>query len=983
MSDIVITGAKMHNLRGIDVTIPRNSLTVVTGLSGSGKSTLAFDTLYAEGQRRYVESLSAYARQFLDRLAKPDVEKIEGLSPAISIEQHTTSGNPRSIVATVTEIHDYLRILYGSIATPHCPRCGREVTRQSAEQIVEAIERLGGLKILLLAPVVKGKKGRHEEVFAKLRRDGFVRVRVDGETYLLEEVPELDKKKAHSIDVVVDRLVLPCDRTRLTDSVELALKVGNGVLNVETLETTQTTQTSQTFSELNACPHCGISFDELKPRSFSFNSPFGACPTCGGLGQLYYFDEDLVVPDKSLPLRECIHPWRRAGHNAIMYYNALLEQIAKQYRVKLSTPYEKLPAKFRHDLMHGFKDDLVLPWRSVDKPFEGVLAVLQKRLEEAEDEETRAKYEAYQSYRVCPDCKGARLNEFSRAATVAGKTICEVMAMPVGEALEFFRELGGGKDFRRKTEDIKGEGHETLDGRQGLKSQVSSPSNRLSALRDILTEITKRLQFLIDVGLDYLTLDRAAATLSGGEMQRIRLATQIGSGLTGVLYVLDEPTIGLHPRDNERLIATLKELRDRGNTVVIVEHDEEMMRAADWIVDLGPGAGREGGQLMYQGDFKGLLKAKSLTADYLTGRKRVGEDFRRKTEDVRGRGCETLDGRQGLGSQVSSLKSSPCLTLSGASEHNLKNVTAHIPVGSFTVVTGVSGSGKSTLIDETLKPALMNRFYGSKEKPGKFKKLTGMEHFDKVIEIDQSPIGRTPRSNPATYVGFFSEIRELFALTEAAKARGYTAGRFSFNVKGGRCEVCGGDGVQKLEMSFLPDVYVTCEQCGGKRFNAETLEVTYGGKNISDVLAMTVAEAYEFFAKVPSLARKLKTLVDVGLGYIALGQSATTLSGGEAQRIKLATELSKRSTGKTLYLLDEPTTGLHFDDVAKLMKILLQLRDQGNTIVVIEHNLDVIRSADWIIDLGPGGGDKGGNLVCEGPVPKIRACKDSVTGRFL
>ena len=983
MSDIVITGAKMHNLRGIDVTIPRNSLTVVTGLSGSGKSTLAFDTLYAEGQRRYVESLSAYARQFLDRLAKPDVEKIEGLSPAISIEQHTTSGNPRSIVATVTEIHDYLRILYGSVATPHCPRCGREVTRQSAEQIVEAIERLGGLKILILAPVVKGKKGRHEEVFAKLRRDGFVRVRVDGETNLLEEVPELDKKKAHTIDVVVDRLVLPCDRTRLTDSVELALKVGNGVLNVETLETTQTTQTSQTFSELNACPHCGISFDELKPRSFSFNSPFGACPTCGGLGQLYYFDEDLVVPDKSLPLRECIHPWRRAGHNAIMYYNALLEQIAKQYRVKLSTPYEKLPAKFRHDLMHGFKDDLVLPWRSVDKPFEGVLAVLQKRLEEAEDEETRAKYEAYQSYRVCPACKGARLNEFSRAATVAGKTICEVMAMPVGEALEFFRELGGGKDFRRKTEDIKGEGHETLDGRQGLKSQVSSPSNRLSALRDILTEITKRLQFLIDVGLDYLTLDRAAATLSGGEMQRIRLATQIGSGLTGVLYVLDEPTIGLHPRDNERLIATLKELRDRGNTVVIVEHDEEMMRAADWIVDLGPGAGREGGQLMYQGDFKGLLKAKSLTADYLTGRKRVGEDFRRKTEDVRGRGCETLDGRQGLGSQVSSLKSFPCLTLSGASEHNLKNVTAHIPVGSFTVVTGVSGSGKSTLIDETLKPALMNRFYGSKEKPGKFKKLTGMEHFDKVIEIDQSPIGRTPRSNPATYVGFFSEIRELFALTEAAKARGYTAGRFSFNVKGGRCEVCGGDGVQKLEMSFLPDVYVTCEQCGGKRFNAETLEVTYGGKNISDVLAMTVAEAYEFFAKVPSLARKLKTLVDVGLGYIALGQSATTLSGGEAQRIKLATELSKRSTGKTLYLLDEPTTGLHFDDVAKLMKILLQLRDQGNTIVVIEHNLDVIRSADWIIDLGPGGGDKGGNLVCEGPVPKIRACKDSVTGRFL
>ena len=837
---------------------------------------------------------------------------------------------------------------------------------------------------MILAPVVKGKKGRHEEVFAKLRRDGFVRVRVDGETYLLEEVPELDKKKAHSIDVVVDRLVLPCDRTRLTDSVELALKTGGGVMMAN----------ETTFSELNACPHCGISFDELKPRSFSFNSPFGACPTCGGLGQLYYFDEDLVVPDKSLPLRECIHPWRRAGHNAIMYYNALLEQIAKQYKVKLSTPYEKLPAKFRHDLMHGFKDDLVLPWRSVDKPFEGVLAVLQKRLEEAEDEETRAKYEAYQSYRVCPDCKGARLNEFSRAATVAGKTIGEVMALPVGEALGFFEGLGGEEDFRRKTEDARG--RETEDGRPGLKSLVSSPlasqvsrleSSRLSALRDILAEIVKRLQFLLDVGLDYLTLDRAAATLSGGEMQRIRLATQIGSGLTGVLYVLDEPTIGLHPRDNERLIATLKELRDRGNTVVIVEHDEEMMRAADWIIDLGPGAGREGGRLMYQGPFSGLLKSHSLTSDYLTGRKTVGRLVGWSADRMNNRNTAKTALKNDLPSEQPNNRTSDhvrnFLTIHSASEHNLKNVTAHIPVGSFTVVTGVSGSGKSTLVDETLKPALMNHFYGSKEKPGKYRKLTGMEHFDKVIEIDQSPIGRTPRSNPATYVGFFSEIRELFAMTEAAKARGYTAGRFSFNVKGGRCEVCGGDGVQKLEMSFLPDVYVTCEQCGGKRFNAETLEVTYGGKNIAEVLEMTVAEAYEFFAKVPSLARKLKTLVDVGLGYIALGQSATTLSGGEAQRIKLATELSKRSTGKTLYLLDEPTTGLHFDDVAKLMKILLQLRDQGNTIVVIEHNLDVIRSADWIVDLGPGGGDKGGNLVCEGPVPVIRACKNSSTGKFL
>ena len=940
--DITIKNAKVHNLQGIDVTIPRNSLTVVTGLSGSGKSSLAFDTLYAEGQRRYVESLSAYARQFLDRMEKPDVEKIEGLSPAISIEQHTTSGNPRSIVATVTEIHDYLRILYGAAATPHCPKCGRPVTRQSAEQIVDAILAGSGGKAIIYAPVVKGRKGRHEDVFAALKRSGFARIRVDGATCLLEDAPELDRKRKHDIDVVVDRLSLPCDRTRLTDSVELALKTGKGVMEVEWLSPSRTT----VFSELNACVHCGISFDELKPRSFSFNSPFGACPTCAGLGQLYYFDEDLVVPDKTLPLRECIHPWRRAGHNAIMYYNALLEQIAHQYKVKLSTPYEKLPAKFRHDLMHGFKDDLILPWRSVDRPFEGVLATLKKRLEEAEDEETRAKYEAYQSFRTCPDCHGARLNEFSRAATVGGKTIPEVMAMPADAALVFFSSL--------KPEDLRG---------------------KFEPLKDIMAEIVRRLRFLLDVGLDYLTLDRASATLSGGEMQRIRLATQIGSGLTGVLYVLDEPTIGLHPRDNERLISTLKGLRDRGNTVVVVEHDEEMMRAADWIIDLGPGAGREGGRVMYQGDFKGLQKADSLTADYLTGRKTVA-------------GLPPLPPSSPSHPPTSSPPPLPPLppshlTISGCSAHNLKSITVHIPIGSFTCVTGVSGSGKSTLIDMTLKRALMKHFYGSKDVPGKYRKLTGVEHLDKVIEIDQSPIGRTPRSNPATYVGFFSDIRELFAQTQAAKARGYTAGRFSFNVKGGRCEVCGGDGVQKLEMSFLPDVYATCEQCGGKRFNAETLEVTYGGKNIADVLAMTVEEAYQFFSKVPSLARKLKTLVDVGLGYIQLGQSATTLSGGEAQRIKLATELSRRSTGRTLYLLDEPTTGLHFDDVAKLMRLLLKLRDQGNTIVVIEHNTDVMKCADWIIDLGPGGGASGGELVCEGPISTVRACTRSHTAKYL
>ncbi|MBQ6141732.1 MAG: ATP-binding cassette domain-containing protein [Kiritimatiellae bacterium] len=987
MTDITITGAKVHNLRNIDVTIPRNSLTVVTGLSGSGKSSLAFDTLYAEGQRRYVESLSAYARQFLDRMQKPDVEKIEGLSPAISIEQRTTSGNPRSIVATVTEIHDYLRILYGSAAVAHCPHCGRPVTKQSAEQIVDVILGNGKRRIIIYAPVVKGKKGRHESVIEELRRKGFVRVRVDGTTYPIEEVPALDKKKAHSIYVVVDRLAIPCDRTRLTDSVELALKTGGGIIEVEEVGAQSEGQPSKsaftTFSELNACPDCGISFEELKPRSFSFNSPFGACPTCSGIGQLYFFDEELVVPDKTLPLEEAIHPWRRlGGQMAILYHKELLSRIAAQYKVKLSTPYEKLPAKFRHGLMHGFKDDLVLPWRSVDRPFEGVLAALQRKRDEAQDDEVRAKYDAYQSFRVCPDCHGARLRPESCAATVAGKTIIEVMAMPVTEALEFFTRLCD-----------NGCSHDHAIPQSPNSQLPKSPS--FAGLHDVLREIVKRLEFLIDVGLDYLTLDRASSSLSGGEMQRIRLATQIGSGLTGVLYVLDEPTIGLHPRDNERLISTLKGLRDRGNTVVVVEHDEEMMRAADYIVDLGPGAGREGGLVMYQGPFPGLLKAKSLTADYLTGRKTVcgeargGSDGRTAPEQS-GSSAARSDGASASKQHGSSAarfdgrtEFGQFLTISGCSEHNLKNITARFPVGAFTVVSGVSGSGKSTLVEETLKRALMQRLYNAKERPGKFRRLSGVEYFDKVIEIDQSPIGRTPRSNPATYVGFFSEIRELFAKTEAARARGYTAGRFSFNVKGGRCEVCGGDGSRKLEMSFLPDVYVTCEQCGGKRFNSETLEVTYGGKSIADVLEMTVAEAADFFAKVPSLSRRLRTLADVGLGYIALGQSATTLSGGEAQRIKLATELSRRSTGKTLYLLDEPTTGLHFDDVAKLMKILLGLRDQGNTVIVIEHNIDVMRCADWIVDLGPGGGDQGGNLVCEGPVSAIRACKESFTGRFL
>ncbi len=965
MTDIIIEGAKVHNLRNVDVRIPRNSLTVVTGLSGSGKSSLAFDTLYAEGQRRYVESLSAYARQFLDQMQKPDVERIEGLSPAIAIEQRTSGGNPRSIVATVTEIHDYLRLLYGSIGVAHCPKCGKPVSRQSAEQIVETLLKLpAGTKFILYAPVVKGRKGRHEDTLADIKRAGFARVRVDGTTYPVEEVPGLDKKKNHSIDVVVDRLKMAAKNeaghfdpqfvTRLTDSVELGLKTGKGLITVEEHCPEGTPLGGvRTFSEKNACPDCELSFDELKPRSFSFNSPFGACPTCGGLGSIYFFDEDLVVPDKTLPLRECIHPWRRAGHMAIMYYNEILARIAKQYKVKLETPYEKLPADFRHKLMHGFDDDLVLPWRKEDKPFAGVLDSVKRMMENAESDERREKFEAYQSDRLCPDCKGSRLRPESRAVTVAGKTIVEVMAMPVKDSLAFFRAL----------EAPMAAPSVAAVSASASSVVAASPRPLPEAMKDVLKEIVRRLGFLNDVGLDYLTLDRASSSLSGGEMQRIRLASQIGSGLVGVLYVLDEPTIGLHPRDNEKLIAMLKQLRDRGNTVVIVEHDGEMMRTADHIVDLGPGAGREGGRVMYQGDYKGLLKGGTLTADYLTGEKKIVPKLRNY--------------------EITKFQKGKFLTISGCTEHNLKNITAKIPLGTFTVVTGVSGSGKSTLIDETLKRELMRRFYHAKAQPGKFRKLTGIEHIDKVIEIDQSPIGRTPRSNPATYVGFFSEIRELFAKTEGAKARGYGPGRFSFNVKGGRCETCGGDGVRKLEMSFLPDVYVTCEQCGGKRFNKETLEVKYGGKTISEVLEMTVAEAHEFFEKVPKLAAKLKTLVDVGLGYIGLGQPATTLSGGEAQRIKLATELSRRSTGRTLYLLDEPTTGLHFDDIAKLMRLLLKLRESGNTVVVIEHNVDVMKCADWIIDLGPGGGDAGGNLVCEGPPEVVKACKESLTGRFL
>jgi excinuclease ABC subunit A len=931
MSDIIITGARQHNLRNIDVRIPRDSLTVVTGLSGSGKSSLAFDTLYAEGQRRYVESLSAYARQFLDQMQKPEVDHIEGLSPAIAIEQRTSGGNPRSIVATVTEIHDYLRLLYGSVGLAHCPSCGKPVQKQSAEQIVDLLMAFAeGTKLVLLAPMVRGRKGRHEEVFEAIRRQGFVRVRVDGVMVALDDAPKLDKNKSHTIEAVVDRLVVGgAIRARLTDSVELALKQGEGILRVVRIGA-DGKEAETLYSEKNACVDCSISFEELKPRSFSFNSPYGACPVCSGLGAQWVFDEELVIPDKSKRLREAIRPWRCIGHHMIVYHKYLLEAIGQQFSINLDTPYEKLPEKHRDLILHGSGERLLkLDWRNVDKPFEGVLANLKRRYEESESDEMREKLAPYMSRQVCPACHGARLRPESCACTVGGVPIVRVMDMTVRQSLAFF---------------------------EGLKLAAADEN----VVAEVLKEIRRRLKFLSDVGLDYLSLSRESATLSGGEMQRIRLATQIGSGLVGVLYVMDEPTIGLHPRDNERLIGMLHQLQKRGNTVVIVEHDEAMIRTADYVIDLGPGAGRHGGEVVYQGDVKGLLKTKaSETAAYLSGRKRIERPSQRVTPGK------------------------ARIKITGASENNLKGIDVEIPLGCFVCVTGVSGSGKSTLVSDILKRQLFKHFYGSKEKPGAFKKITGLDLLDKVIEIDQSPIGRTPRSNPVTYTGAFTAIRELFAATPMAKVRGYGAGRFSFNVKGGRCEVCQGDGVRCLEMHFLPDVYVTCEQCGGQRYNKETLDVRYGDKNISEVLNLTVDDALEFFAPVSSIANKLKTLSEVGLGYIHLGQSSTTLSGGEAQRIKLATELSKRATGKTLYLLDEPTTGLHFADVHKLLELLLRLRASGNTVVVIEHNLDIIKCADHIIDLGPNGGDGGGTVVATGTPEQVAACEASHTGSFL
>ena len=936
---IVVAGAREHNLQNITVRIPRNQLTVITGLSGSGKSSLAFDTLFAEGQRRYVESLSAYVRQFLDQMQKPDVDYVEGLSPAISIEQRTAGSNPRSIVATSTEIHDYLRLLYANVGHPHCPHCGRPVCGQPADAIVEQLLQLPNrTKVALLAPLIKGKKGSQEAVFAMVRKQGFVRVRLDGEMYEIEQVPALDKKRAHSIDVVVDRLVITSKiRSRLTDSVELALKHGEGVLVALVQADQGTSWSEKLYSEKYACPDCGVSFEKLTARHFSFNSPYGACQECSGLGSKLVFDEGLLVPDPELSLEGgAIPAWRRGGRRLIIYYKGLLRAVAKHLEFSLETPFKNLSAEVRRVLLHGSGTDTMEfgywrggTYRRHERPFEGVIPNLMRRYEETESDFTRQRLRDYMSRQPCPSCQGARLKGEVLACTVGDKSIVDITRLSVRRALAFLDEL-----------------------------KLTDQEAKIAG--EVLKEIRERLRFLADVGLDYLTLDRESGSLSGGEAQRIRLATQIGSRLVGVLYVLDEPSIGLHHRDNERLIATLKHLRDGGNTVVVVEHDEDTIRQADYVIDLGPGAGRHGGRVLHQGTVPELLaNPNSLTAKYLNGEIKIAVPSRRKEAGEH------------------------WLQLHGCTENNLKNINVKIPLGLFVCVTGVSGSGKSTLVDDILRRALARRLHGAREIPGAHRRMIGAEKLDKVIVIDQSPIGRTPRSNPATYTGAFAPIRDLFAALPMAKVRGYGPGRFSFNVKGGRCERCKGDGIIRLEMHFLPDVYVTCEQCQGWRYNKETLEVRYNGKNIADVLAMTLDDALDFFRAIPSIERKLRTLSEVGLGYIQLGQAATTLSGGEAQRMKLAAELSRTATGQTLYLLDEPTTGLHFADIERLLHVLERLRDAGNTVLVIEHNLDVIKRADYIIDLGPEGGDEGGRIIAEGTPEGVARCEGSLTGQAL
>lgn len=931
---IIVKGAKVHNLKNVSLEIPRDKLIVFTGLSGSGKSSLAFDTIYAEGQRRYVESLSSYARQFLGQMDKPDVESIEGLSPAISIDQKTTSRNPRSTVGTVTEIYDYLRLLYARVGVPHCPKCGKEITQQSVDQIVDQIMELPERsKIMILAPIIRGRKGTHEKVLENIKKQGFVRARIDGEIYdLTEDEIKLEKNIKHNIEAVVDRITVKDGiEGRLTDSIETSLKMAEGLVLVNIIG-----EEDRLYSEHFACADCGISIDELAPRMFSFNSPFGKCERCDGLGTLMEIDEDLVVPNKDLSIRGgAISTWGDSRMKEESWTYCVLKALMEKYNFDLDTPYKDLPKKVQEVLMYGEPEKLKVTYTKenvtavYNHSFEGEINNLRRRYMETNSDTMKAEIEKYMSDNPCPKCKGARLKPEALAVTVGGKNIFEFTSMAIREELDFINSI----NFSEKDKIISSQ---------------------------IIKEIQSRLSFLINVGLDYLDLARKAGTLSGGEAQRIRLATQIGSQLMGVLYILDEPSIGLHQRDNDRLISTLKQLRDVGNTLIVVEHDEDTMREADYIVDIGPGAGEHGGEIVAKGTLDEIMSNEnSLTGKYLTGAKKVELPEER---------------RKGNGNFI---------TVKGAKENNLKNVTAKFPLGTLTMVTGVSGSGKSTLVNEILYKGLNKIVNKAKDLPGKFKEITGYENIDKIIDIDQSPIGRTPRSNPATYTGTFDIIRELFSQTQEAKMRGYKPGRFSFNVKGGRCEACSGDGIIKIEMQFLSDVYVPCEVCKGKRYNRETLEVKYKGKNIADVLNMTVEEALEFFENIPRIKNKLQTLMDVGLGYIRLGQPSTQLSGGEAQRIKLAYELSKRSTGKTLYILDEPTTGLHIHDVNRLVKILQRLVDGGNTVIVIEHNLDMIKCADYIVDLGPEGGDKGGTIIATGTPEKIAEAKESYTGKYL
>jgi excinuclease ABC subunit A len=927
---IIVRGAREHNLQNVTVEIPRDRLVVLTGISGSGKSSLAFDTIYAEGQRKYVESLSAYARQFLGLMEKPDLDYIEGLSPAVSIDQKGAPRNPRSTVGTVTEVYDYLRLLYARIGVPHCPKCGRPISRQTPEQIVDRVLAFPeGTRILVLGPIVRGRKGEYRQLFEDLRRQGFARVRVDGSLYELGEEIALDKNRKHQIEVVVDRLVVKPDiRARLNDSVETALKLGQGVVGISIVDGEELT-----FSQNFACPDDGISLSEIEPRIFSFNAPYGACPTCTGLGFKQEIDPTLVLDQQLSLLDGAVLPWASSTSE---YYQELLRALATRWGVDMHTPVRRLPKDFVRALLYGSEEEVRIKYhnrwgapRQYDTVFEGVIPYLERRYKETDSEYMKEEIEQYMSTAPCPECHGTRLKKESLAVTIGDRSIAEACALTVRGAMHFFSTL-------------------TLTDRERLIAH------------QVLKEITARLGFLVNVGLDYLTLDRTANTLSGGEAQRIRLATQIGSGLMGVLYVLDEPSVGLHQRDNRRLIDTLLRLRDLGNTILVVEHDEETIRSADWIVDIGPGAGAQGGRVVASGPLERILRTPdSITGQYLSGRRSIPMPARR---------------RAGSGKT---------LVIRGAHEHNLKRIDVGIPLGMFVCVTGVSGSGKSTLIDDILYRALAHHLHGSRARPGAHERIDGLSYVDKVINIDQSPIGRTPRSNPATYTKTFDLIRELFAQTPDARMRGFQQGRFSFNVRGGRCEACEGDGIVRIEMHFLPDVYVPCEVCKGKRYNRETLEVRYKGKSIADVLDMTVDEALPFFEAIPRIRRKLRTLADVGLGYVRLGQPATTLSGGEAQRVKLSTELSRRETGRTIYILDEPTVGLHFADVERLLEVLHRLADGGNTVVVIEHNLDVIKTADWIVDLGPEGGELGGEIVAEGTPEEIAQTPASYTGQFL